>query len=225
VNHVPKVLVIDDDPPVVRFVQRALQSEGHEVVVALDSADGLRLTVRHRPQLVLLGTGLAGLSTNAVLAALLADDTRRDVIVLGSYTDVGEKVRNLCPSSVDFLPKPFPTAVLVTRVRQRLRGVPSPGEPATEVVSGDLRLELATRRLFSATRFVELSQREAALMQHLMRHPGKACSRAELLSEVWGYAFDPGSNVVDVTIARLRSKLKDLRIETVRNVGYALRPA
>jgi len=90
------------------------------------------------------------------------------------------------------------------------------------IVCGPLRLNLRTRRLVTATREIDLPQREFALLEYFMRRPGSACTRAELLAQVWGYVFDPGSNVVDVTIARLRSKLVGARIETVRNVGYAL---
>jgi two-component system copper resistance phosphate regulon response regulator CusR len=89
-------------------------------------------------------------------------------------------------------------------------------------VFGDLRLDLRARRLELGADSIELSQREAAVLQHLIRRRGEVCTRTELLSEVWGYAYDPGSNVVDVTIARLRSKISALRIDTVRNVGYAL---
>ncbi len=94
--------------------------------------------------------------------------------------------------------------------------------PTEEIVCGPLRLNLRTRRLVTANREIDLPQREFALLEYFMRRPGSACTRAELLAQVWGYVFDPGSNVVDVTIARLRSKLVGARIETVRNVGYAL---
>jgi DNA-binding response OmpR family regulator len=220
-----QLLLIADDSAVVRFAVRALEADGHEAIHSDDGAKGLGLAVRYRPSLVILGIGLPGLSTNATLAALLAGDLHGGVLVLGSPTDVADNVQALDHSRTQFLPTPFPTASLLSLVRRRLIAEMQPRENAREVVSGDLRLELTTRRLFSSSRYVDLSQREAALMQHLMRHPGKACSRAELLAAVWGYAFDPGSNVVDVTIARLRSKLKDMRIETVRNVGYALQQA
>lgn len=221
-----KVLVIDDDPPILRFTRRALEADGYQVLSASDGTEGLRLAVTQQPALVLLDVALPGLSGQAVLAALLADTAQRRVIVLGGSGEVREQVRNLDPSAVDFLPKPFAMADLLARVRHRLRGLEQISqEPLDELVSGTLRLNLRTRELYSSTRHVELSQREFALMQHLMRRRGSVCTRSELLSQVWGYAFDPGSNVVDVTIARLRGKLKDLRIETVRNVGYALQEA
>ena len=98
--------------------------------------------------------------------------------------------------------------------------------PATEVLTyGPFRLDPTTRRLGSGTRSTRLTQREFSLLQHLMRRAGSVCTRSELLQEVWGYDFDPGTNVVDVTIGRLRGKIHGLRIETVRRVGYTLKPA
>jgi len=226
---VTTVLVIDDDPAIQRFVRRGLEAQGYAVLAATEGIEGLRLAVAKAPALALVDLSLPGLSGTAVLAALLADTRQRPVVVLNSAVQVPEQVRNLRPAALDFLPKPFAMADLLARIRHCLSGTgaevtsgPALGE---ELVSGTLRLNLRTRELSSPTRHVELSQREFALMQHLMRRRGNVCTRSELLAEVWGYAFDPGSNVVDVTVARLRSKLTDLRIETVRNVGYALREA
>jgi DNA-binding response OmpR family regulator len=170
---------------------------------------------------------MPGLSGTAVLAALLADRQDIKVLVLSAVGDVQARVRCLDAGAVDFLPKPFALAELLARVRSRLRDANGQEVRAADedLVCGALRLELRNRRLHSGSRHVELSQREFALIQHLMRNAGSVCSRTELLSEVWGYAFDPGSNVVDVTVARLRSKIQGLRIETIRNVGYALKPA
>jgi two-component system, OmpR family, response regulator len=221
-----RILVIDDEPGILRFTRRALESEGHAVMTASDGAEGLRLVSDHDPELVILDLLMPGLSGTAVLAALVADAPQRRVIVLSAVGEVQARVRCLDAGAVDFLPKPFDISELLARIRLRLKDVPSTVHPtAEEIVCGTLRLNLRTRKLASPTREVELPQREFALMQHLMRHSGNVCTRAELLSEVWGYVFDPGSNVVDVTVARLRSKVDGLRIETVRNVGYALQPA
>lgn len=221
-----KILVVDDEPGILRFIRRALESEGYTVFTASDGSEGLRLAAEHRPALVILDLVMPGLSGTAVLAALLTDRSDARVLVLSAVGDVQARVRCLDAGAVDFLPKPFAVAELLARVRSRLRDANGENRAAAEELQcGSLKLDLRTRRLHSATRHVELSQREFALMQHLMRNAGSVCTRAELLSEVWGYAFDPGSNVVDVTIARLRSKIKDLRIETVRNVGYSLQHA
>jgi DNA-binding response OmpR family regulator len=220
-----KILVVDDEPGVLRFIRRALETEGYTVLTASDGAEGLRLAAEHRPALVILDLVMPGLSGTAVLAALLTDRNKARVLVLSAVGDVLARVRCLDAGAVDFLPKPFAVAELLARVRTRLRDTGTGDREVEELRCGSFKLDLRTRRLHSTTRHVELSQREFALMQHLMRNAGTVCTRAELLSEVWGYAFDPGSNVVDVTIARLRSKIKDLRIETVRNVGYSLQHA
>jgi DNA-binding response OmpR family regulator len=99
----------------------------------------------------------------------------------------------------------------------------APVSTLTELSAAGLKLDLRTRRLSSAVQSADLSQREFALMEYLMRRPGVVCSRSELLSDVWGYNFDPGSNIVDVTIARVRAKVPDVSIQTIRNVGYVLR--
>jgi DNA-binding response OmpR family regulator len=221
-----RILVIDDEPGILRFTRRALESEGHAVLTAADGTEGLRLATDHDPDLIILDLVMPGLSGTAVLAALVADSTQHRVMVVSAVGEVQSKVRCLDAGAVDFLAKPFDIAELLARVRLRLKDLPnSAAVVAEEIVCGPLRLNLRTRKLGSPTREVELPQREFALMQHLMRHSGNVCTRAELLAEVWGYVFDPGSNVVDVTVARLRSKLDGLQIETVRNVGYALQPA
>ena len=169
---------------------------------------------------------MPGLSGGAVLAALVAQDPACKVVVVSAQDDVDGKVRCLDAGAADFVAKPFAVAELLARVRLRLRATKATEKaPESELQYGSLRLDLRTRRLSTGGREVDLSQREFALMQHLMRRAGDVCTRAELLSDVWGYAFDPGSNVVDVTVARLRGKLRDLNIETIRNVGYVLREA
>jgi len=220
-----KILVIDDEPGIVRFVRRALEADGHTVYAASDGTDGLRSAGEIRPDLVILDLLMPGVSGMGVLAAMLAEAPSTRVLVLSAVGDVQARVKCLEVGAVDFLAKPFAVTELVARVRSRLRDLPTGPSRAESLEYGPFRLDLRTRQLHSGGRNIELSQREFSLMQHLMRNAGAVCTRAELLSEVWGYAFDPGSNVVDVTIARLRSKIKDLRIETVRNVGYSLQHA
>lgn len=220
-----KILVIDDEPGIVRFVRRALEADGHSVDTACDGSEGLRIAAAARPDLVVLDLLMPGISGMGVLAALLADQPQCRVLVLSAVGDVQARVRCLDLGAVDFLAKPFAVSELVARVRSRLRDVPVAAAAVEGIEFGPFRLELRSRRLVSGDRSIELSQREFALLHHLMRKGGEVCTRAELLSDVWGYAFDPGSNVVDVTIARLRAKIDGMRIETVRNVGYTLKHA
>jgi DNA-binding response OmpR family regulator len=220
-----RILVIDDEPGIVRFVRRALEADGHTVRTASDGSQGLRVAAEVHPDLVVLDLLMPGVGGMGVLAALIAETPHSRVLVLSAVGDVQARVRCLDLGAVDFLAKPFAVSELVARVRSRLRDLPPTLEASQWLEFGPFRLDLRTRRLLSGGRSIELSQREFALLQHLMRHAGTVCTRAELLCDVWGYAFDPGSNVVDVTIARLRAKIEGMRIETVRNVGYALKPA
>jgi DNA-binding response OmpR family regulator len=122
--------------------------------------------------------------------------------------------------AVDFLAKPFAVAELIARVDARLTELPS-RVPGRWLTVGSARLDLQGRELWQGDRAIELSQREFVLICHLMRRAGEVCTRDELLAEVWGYSFDPGSNVLDVCVGRLRAKLAHPHIRTVRNVGYS----
>jgi DNA-binding response OmpR family regulator len=223
---VAKVLVIDDEPGIIRFVRRALESDGHSVIAAHNGANGLTLSLDHDPDLVILDLLMPGLSGLGVLSAILTDHPESRVLVLSAVGDVETRVRCLKLGAVDYLTKPFAIAELLARVNSRIR-TPRPvvGGHDDTLQFGELRLNQRARRLHVGERSIDLSHREFTLIHHLMRHADSVCTRAELLSEVWGYAFDPGSNVVDVTVARLRAKIRGARIETVRNVGYALRQA
>ncbi len=218
-----KVLVVDDEPAILHFTRRALESEGYTVLTAVDGAEGLRKASEQSPDLIVLDLAMPHLSGTSVLAALMAEDTQHRVMVLSAVGDTEARVRCLDLGAVDFMPKPFAVSELLARVRTRLRQPGAPTSTPSELVGAGLKLDLRTRRLSSAHHSADLSQREFALTEYLMRRIGIVCSRSELLSEVWGYAFDPGSNVVDVTIARLRAKLADVQIDTIRNVGYVLR--
>jgi DNA-binding response OmpR family regulator len=219
-----KILVVDDEPGILRFVRRALEGEGHTVLTANDGAAALRISAEHDPDLVILDLLMPGVSGFGVLAALLAERSHARVLVLSAVGDVHVRVRCLELGAADYLMKPFAISELLARVRGRIRdSAPSKAsDDAVVLTHGALRLDVRARRLECGDMSIELSQREAAVLQHLIRKRGAVCTRSELLSEVWGYAFDPGSNVVDVTIARLRAKIRALRIDTVRNVGYAL---
>ncbi len=217
------ILVIDDEPDLVRFVRRALENEGHHVRTALEGADGLRMAVTEPPDMVLLDLVMPGVSGRAVLSGLLAVHPEVRVIVLSAEADVGARVEMLEAGAVDFVPKPFALRELLARVRGRLREPAGRRTPDREVLHvGSVRLDLHARTIQFADRNVALSQREFLLLHHLMRRADTVCSREELLSEVWGYAFDPATNVVDVCVARLRHKLRGDLIRTVRNVGYQL---
>jgi two-component system OmpR family response regulator len=160
----------------------------------------------------------------SVLRDLLESRPDQRVLVLSALSDVETKVRCLEFGASDYLSKPFSLAELIARVRARLRQ-PGAGPRHQVLRGGGLTLDLTRRVVEAEGRHITLSEREFLLLEYLMRQDGEVCSRERLLSEVWGYSFDPGSNLVDVCVGRLRSKLGGDVIETVRNVGYRFNAA
>jgi two-component system, OmpR family, response regulator len=216
---VAHLLVVDDEPRIARFVSRALESQGHSVEVARTGEDALQKTGEHDFALVILDLLLPGLDGHAVLRQLVARDSRTRVLVLSAVGDVESRVQCLRAGAVDYLAKPFAVAELLARVDSRLTEAPAPA-PERWLEVGAMRLDLQRRVLHDGERVTTLSQREFILLGHLMRRAGEVCTRDELLSDVWGLCFDPGSNVLEVYVGRLRAKIDRWHIETVRNVGY-----
>jgi DNA-binding response OmpR family regulator len=217
----PRVLVVDDEPRIVTFISRALAAEGLSVDSANDGRRGLELA-RSRPyELVVLDLLLPGMDGVSLLQGILKWRPEQRVLVLSALSDVESKVRCLELGASDYLPKPFALAEFLARVRARLRQPAAPPAPRV-LAAGRLTLDLVRRVADAGQGPVSLSEREFLLLQHLMRKEGEVCPREELLADVWGFSFDPGSNVVDVCVGRLRSKLGAELIETVRNVGYRL---
>jgi len=219
------VAIIDDEPGILRFVSRALRAVGHDVATAHDGPAGLQLVAQRRPDLVILDLLLPGIDGYATLRALLAHDPSMRVLVLSAVGDPQARVRCFDDGAVDFLGKPFAVAELLARVRSRLREPVTSARDDHQLAVGGIRLDPRFRRAEVDGRRVELSAREFLLIEHLIRRGDSVCTRQELLSAVWGYSFDPGSNVVDVCIARIRTKLGGSVIETVRNVGYRISAA
>lgn len=217
-----KILVVDDEPDLVRFVRRALENDGHQVTTALGGADGLRIALADAPDLVVLDLLMPDVDGRAVLRALLAIHPEQRVLVLSAEADVGARVGVLEAGAVDFLAKPFAVRELVLRVTSRLGSSGGGGSGPEVLCVGGVQLDIPARTILVDDRTVGLTQREFLLLRHLMRRVDRVCTRQELLSEVWGYAFDPATNVVDVYVARLRRKLRGDHIHTVRNVGYRI---
>jgi two-component system, OmpR family, response regulator len=216
---VAHLLVVDDEPRIARFVSRALESQGHAVEVARTGEDALQKAAEQDFALVILDLLLPGLDGHAVLRELVARDSRARVLVLSAVGDVESRVQCLRAGAVDYLAKPFAVAELLARVDSRLTEAPAPA-PERWLRVGGMRLDLQRRVLHDGDRVTTLSQREFILLGHLMRRAGEVCTRDELLSDVWGFCFDPGSNVLEVYVGRLRAKIDRWHIETVRNVGY-----
>ncbi len=219
-----RVLLVDDEPRIVSFISRALSAEGLGVDSAHDGLRALELARSRRYELVVLDLLLPGLDGVSVLQGILDSRPEQRVLILSALSDVDSKVRCLELGASDYLPKPFALAELLARVRARLRQPEASVAPRL-LTAGHVTLDLVRRVADRGSGPVSLSEREFLLLQYLMRKAGEVCSREELLADVWGYSFDPGSNVVDVYVGRLRSKLGAELIETVRNVGYRLDPS
>ncbi len=220
-----RVLVVDDDPGIRALLRRALESQGHEVAVAPTGMEGLRRALSDDFGLIILDLGLPDLPGLAVLSALADAGRAQRVLVLSANGGADDRVTCFERGAVDFVPKPFALRELLARVRSRAAGPAlPPGDRAPDIlVAGCIRLDLLRRQARVDGTTVELSPREFRVLEHLMRSGGRICSREELLTEVWGYASGAGSNVVDVTMRRLRTKLGDrANIETVRHAGYCL---
>lgn len=224
-TYTPRLLLIEDDDGVARLIGRALGRDGYLVDRAVTGEQGLDVLSAYRFDLVLLDLMLPGMPGAAVLAEIMRHDPGQRVIVLSAVPEIGARVACLEAGAADFVGKPFALAELLARVRVRIRGQ-APGPAPDSLVIGPVCLDLVLHRASVAGRSVPLSHREYLLLRHLMAHAGRACGRAELLHVVWGLTFDPGSNVVDVCVRRLRTRL-DLPefIETVRHVGYRVAAA
>jgi len=214
-----RVLVVDDEPRIVSFVSRALASAGLAVDGALDGMRAIQLVRARNYELVILDLLLPGMDGVSVLESIMNWRPEQRVLVLSALSDVESKVRCLELGASDYLHKPFALAELLARVRARLRQPPAPPIPRV-IEAGGVRLDVLRRVADRGEGPIGLTEREFLLLQHLMFRGGEVCGREELLAEVWGFSFDPGSNVVDVCVGRLRSKLGSEVIETVRNVGY-----
>lgn len=214
-----RVLVVDDEPRITSFVARALSAEGLQVDAAQDGRRGLELARTGRYGLVVLDLLLPGANGKSLLRDLMQSRPEQRVLVLSALSDVESKVECLELGASDYLPKPFSIAELVARVRARLRQ-PASGPGERHLRLGGVRLDLVRRVADAGSGEVSLPEREFLLLRHLMMLGGDVCGRQRLLDEVWGYGFDPGSNVVDVCVGRLRARLGAEVIETVRGVGY-----
>jgi two-component system copper resistance phosphate regulon response regulator CusR len=220
-----RILVIDDEPRIVSFLARGLEAEGFTVETAQNGVDALRCARRTAYDLVLLDLLLPGVDGLSVLQELNRQRPDVPVLIVSARSDLTTKLRGFGLGASDYLSKPFSFDELIARIRVQLRRASSGGDGHL-VRAGGIVLDLARREACLGDTTVQLSDREFRVLHHLLEHEGEVISRERLLSDVWGYHFDPGSNVVDVCIRRLRKKLgKAAPIETVRNAGYRLTTA
>jgi DNA-binding response OmpR family regulator len=215
------ILVIEDEPRIRAFLGRALEGEGFTVDGAEDGLDGLSRALEHSYDLVILDLLLPRVDGLTVLRELTQRCPGLPVVVVSARSDLSTKLRGFRLGACDYLSKPFAFDELVARVRVHLR--PAPGGEAPVLRAGGIALDLARREARFGSHAAELSDREFRVLHHLIEHAGEVVSRESILSAVWGYYFDPRSNVVDVCVRRLRRKLgEDAPIETVRHAGYRI---
>lgn len=218
-----QILVVEDEGRILAFVARALRAEGFTVSVARDGEEGLAMALAHPNELVVLDLLLPRLDGLELLRELHARKPELPVLILSARGDLDTKLRGFELGAVDYLAKPFSLHELLARVRVQLRRRQPAGGESYTLYAGRLLLDLARREARIGSRVSELTDGEFRLLHFMLQHADEVISREQLLAHVWGYDFDPRSNVVDVSIRRLRRKLgPDAPIETVRNVGYRL---
>lgn len=220
-----RILLIEDENKIADFVERGLSAEGYAVTVADDGLKGEAEALTGEFDLILLDVLLPGKNGFEVLGEIRKRAISTPVIMLTALGETEDKVRGLEGGAIDYVSKPFSFEELLARIRAQLRRPDAVSADRIEV--GDLLLDLKTRRVTKGERDVELTSREFELLAYLMRHPDQVLSRTQLLNGVWGYDYDPGTNVLEVYVGYLRKKLADEGeegpIDTVRGAGYRLR--
>lgn len=217
-----QILIIEDEQRIASFMQKGLRAAGLTSEWAATGNDGISMAMTGNFELIVLDLGLPDMDGFDVLDSLRGSGDHLPVIILTARTSLDATVRSLESGADDYLAKPFRFEELQARIRLRLRRTAATPESSSTVSQGDLSLDLHTRRITISGREVDLSAREFALAEAFLTSPGQVLSREQLLSRVWGYDFDPGSNVVDVYVRYLRAKVGAKRIETVRGMGYRL---
>jgi two-component system, OmpR family, copper resistance phosphate regulon response regulator CusR len=215
-----RILIAEDEERIASFLEKGLRANGFTTTVAADGHEAVAKAASGSFDLLILDLGLPGLDGFDVLGELRGRGSKIPVVILTARDSVRDTVAGLEGGADDYISKPFRFEELLARVRLRLRGERSPEETVLE--AGGASLDLRTRRISVGGDSSDLSAREFALAEMFFRHPGQVLSREQLLSHVWGYDFDPQSNVVDVYVGYLRRKIGKDRIASVRGMGYRL---
>ncbi|QGP81193.1 winged helix-turn-helix domain-containing protein [Sphingobium sp. CAP-1] len=221
-----KLLLVEDDATTADYIVKGLVEEGFTVDRADNGRDGLFLATEAAHDAIILDRMLPGMDGMAVLAALRAAGIETPVIILSALATADERVKGLTGGSDDYLAKPFAFAELLARLRIILRRGGGGQAPETRLSCADLEVDLLSRKVKRGARTIDLQPREFRLLDYLLRHQGEVVTRTMLLEGVWDYHFDPGTNVIDVHISRLRRKIDEEGerplIHTVRGAGYRL---
>ncbi len=218
-----RVLIAEDEPRLAAFLEKGLRSSGFTTTVVHDGLRAAAAANESDFDLLILDLGLPGKDGLEVLRELRASGSHLPVIVLTARDDTSDRVAGLEAGADDYIGKPFHFEELVARVRARLRTDARTPEDRHVISTGGITLDLRTRWVSTGADDIELSAREFELLRTFLEHPNQVLSREQLLAHVWGYDYDPGSNVVDVYVGYLRRKLGTRKFETIRGVGYRYR--
>jgi two-component system OmpR family response regulator len=221
-----RILVVEDDEKIGWFIENGLKQSGFAVDTAGDGEVALSLCAVVTYDVIVLDIMLPKLDGLSVIRRLRRDKRRVPVLLLSAMASVENRVAGLQAGADDYLSKPFAFSELLARVQALIRRANQTTEP-TALVAGDLSMNLLTREVVRAGQSIDLQSREFALLELLMRHPGRPVTKTMILEHVWDYSFDPQTNVVDVLAHRLRSKLErgfsSKIMRTIRGVGYVLK--
>ncbi|MDX2214304.1 MAG: response regulator transcription factor [Oculatellaceae cyanobacterium bins.114] len=220
----PHILIAEDEVRISSFIEKGLKANGFTTAIAPDAETTIDLVMRGGFDLLILDLGLPGKDGLTVLEELRGQGEQIPIIILTACDDVQQKVAGFEGGADDYLTKPFRFEELLVRIKARLRDRPISSTQESMVLQvGEAILDLRTRKVKVSDAWIELPAREFLLAEMFFRHPGQVLSREQLLDRVWGYNYDPGSNIVDVYVGYLRKKLSSDLIETVRGMGYRLR--
>ncbi len=222
-----RVLIVEDDSKIASFVVNGLKQSGFAVDHSPDGEQGLFLAQANPYDAAVIDVMVPKLDGLSLVRQMRAHKLKTPVIILSAKATVEDRVRGLQAGADDYLTKPFAFSELLARVQALIRRSTDAAEP-TRLTAGDLTLDLLSREVTRAGRKIELQAREFSLLEYLMRHAGRVVTKTMILEHIWDYSFDPQTNVVDVLVHRLRSKVdKDFPhklIQTLRGVGYVLKP-
>ena len=218
-----QILIAEDEPRIAAFIEKGLKANGFTTAIAACASEALTMVMGGEFDLLILDLGLPERDGLEILEELRGQGEQIPIIILTARDDIQDKVAGLEGGADDYMTKPFRFEELLARVKLRLRSrQQSTTQEDLILTAGDVVLDLRTRKVTVGTKTIELPAREFTLAEMFFRHPGQVLSRQQLLDRVWGYDYDPGSNVVDVYVGYLRKKLGSKLFETVRGMGYRL---
>ena len=221
-----RILVVEDDPKIASFIVNGLKQSGFAVDLCREGEEGLFRAQTISYDAAVIDLMLPKIDGLSLIQELRAKGTHMPVLILSAKASVDDRVRGLQAGGDDYLPKPFAFSELLARIQALIRRATQTPEP-TRLTVGDLTMDLLSREVRRGAEKIELQPREFALLEYMMRHAGRPVTKTLILEHIFDYSFDPQTNVVDVLVHRLRSKVdKDkAMIHTIRGVGYVLRPA